>query len=237
MPNTEYRKLLEWIRKLSPKAIFLLIFLGSAVAAGIVSWIPIPSVRTIVVGIGLGLNALLIAWFSQVQAEDNKATMRERTILIQQIKKLQRIKEQLQASVDTGRRSQPREQASQPISTLEKSPPNLPGLPSRPEPEDLTPSRGWSIGEQGAQKQWKLLKAAEKAMVRFVLLKGTATAAHLLQFRDPDGLRTADTCAAVKQKTSFFLGDLESGLTINPQLKPYLEKILVEDKGRDASSF
>jgi hypothetical protein len=249
MPDIEYRELQEWVRKLSPKALFLVTFIGSAVAAGIVSCIPSPSVRTIVVGIGLCLNALLIAWLSQVRTEDNednKATIRERTILLQQIKKLQRIKEQQQASVDTGRQSQPREQPSQPISSLEKSQPsqpvssleksqpNVPGLPSRPEAGDPT-SRGW--GEEGAQKQWKLLKAAEKAMVRFVLQRGTATAAQLLRFRDPDGFRTTDTCVAVRQKTSFLVGDLESGLTINPRLKPFLEKILVEDKGRDAGSF
>jgi hypothetical protein len=78
------------------------------------------------------------------------------------------------------------------------------------------------------------LNAAEKAIVRFVLLRGTATAAHLLQFRDPGGSRSTDTCAGVQEKSSFLLGDLESGLTINPQLKPYLEKIVVEDKGRGA---
>jgi hypothetical protein len=236
MPDTEYRKLQEWFRKLSPKAIFLLTFIGSAVAAGIVSCIPSPSVTTIVVGIGLGLNALLIAWLSQVRTEDNKATIHERTILVQQIKKLQRIKEQQQASVDTGRQGQPREQTSQPISSVEKSQPKVAGLASRPEAGDPTPLR-WSIGEEGAHKQWKLLKSAEKAMVRFVLLRGTVTATQLLQFRDPDGVRTTDTCAAVRQKTAFLLGDLESGLTINPRLKPSLEKILVEDKGRDATSF
>jgi hypothetical protein len=68
-------------------------------------------------------------------------------------------------------------------------------------------------------------------MVRFVLQRGTATAAHLLQFREPGGFRSTDTCDGVKQKTSFLVGDLETGLTINPRLKLYLEKIIVEDKG------
>jgi hypothetical protein len=115
--------------------------------------------------------------------------------------------------------------------------PDVAGRVSRTEAADLETSPRWSIGEQDAQKQWKLLSAAEKAMVRFVLLKGTATAVHLLQFRDPDGSRSTDTCAAVRQKTSFFSGDLESGLTINPRQKPYLEKIIVEDKGRGARSL
>jgi|SRR5215469_13832442 len=237
MSDTWYRKLQEWVGGLSPKAMFLLAFIASGVAAGIVSWIPNPSVRTILIGIGLGMNALLIAWLSQVRTHDNRATIRERAILVQQVKKLQRIKEQQQASIDTGRQSEPREQPSQRISGLEKSHRDVAKQVSRTEVGDLTASAGWSFGEQEAQKQWKLLKAAEKAMVRFVLLKGTATAAQLLHFRDPDGFRPTDTCAAVKQKTSFLSGDLQSGLTVNPRLKPYLEKIMVEDKGRDAGSF
>lgn len=237
MFDTEYRALREWIRQLSPKAIFMVTFSGSAVAAGIVSWIPNASIRTIFIGIGLGLNALLIAWLSRVRTQDNQAIIRERASLVQQIKKLQRIREQQQASVDTGRQSQPREQPSQPISGVEKSRRDGAGLVSRTEAGDITTSPRWSIGEQDALKQWKLLKAAEKAMVRFVLLRGTATAGQLLQFRDPDGFRPTDTCWAVKQKTAFLLGDLDTGLTINPRLKPYLEKILVEDKGRDAGSF
>jgi hypothetical protein len=232
--DTEYRKLREWVRGLSPKAIFLLAFIGSAVTAGIVGWIPNMSIRTIFIGIGLCLNAWLIAWLSQVRTEDNQAIIRERTILVQQIKKLQRVKERQQmkelqkASLDTGRQNQPSEPPSQPISALETS---------RTEAGDLTTSPRWSIGEEDALKQWKLLKAAEKAMVRFVLQRGTATAGQLLQFRDPNGFRPTDTCAAVRQRTSFLMGDLESGLTINPRLKPHLEKILVEDKGRDAGSF
>lgn len=232
MPDTEYRKLREWVRELSPNAIFLLTFIGSAVAAGIVSWIPYPSVKAIFIGIGLCMNALLIAWLSRVRTQDNEAIIRERTILLQQIKKLQRIKEQQTASVDTGRQIQQREPTSQRIPGLEKSHPDGAVLQSRTEVEDLTTSPRWSIGEQDAHKQWKLLNGAEKAMVRFVLQRGTATAAHLVQFRDPDGFRSTDTCAGIRQKTSFLLGDLESGLTINPQLKPYLEKIIVEDKRR-----
>jgi hypothetical protein len=239
MLETEYRKLQEWVRGLNPKAIFLLALIGSVVAAGIVSWIPYPAVRTVLIGIGLCINALLIAWLSWLRTQDNKATTRERTLLLQRIEKLQKALKAFasKASVDVGRQSQQREQPSQPISALEKSRPVAVGLPSRAEVEDLTASPRWSIGEQDAQKQWKLLNAAEKAMVRFVILRGTATAAQLLQFRDPDGSRPTDTCAAVRQKTSFFSGDLESGLTINPRLKPYLEKIIVEDKSRSARSY
>jgi hypothetical protein len=237
MSDTEYRKLQEWVSGLSPKAIFLLTFIGSAVAVTMVSWIPNSIVRTIFIGIGLGVNALLIAWLSGVQTQDNKATVRERAVLVQQIKKLQRIKEQQQASLDTDRQSQPKEQPSQHLSGLEKSHPVVAERVSRTEVEDLTTFSRWSLGEQDALKQWNLLKTAEKAMVRFVLLRGTATAAQLLQFRDSDGLRPTDTCAAVKQKTSLLSGDFESGLTINPRLKPYLEEILVQDTSRDARSF
>jgi hypothetical protein len=104
--------------------------------------------------------------------------------------------------------------------------------PFRTEFADLTTSPRWSFGEQDAYKQWTRLNAAEKAIVRFVLLRGTATAAQLLKFRDPEGSRSTDTCDGVRQKTSFLLGDLQSGMTINPQLKSYLEKIIVQDKSR-----
>jgi hypothetical protein len=243
MLETEYRKLREWVRELSPKVIFLLTFIGSVMAAGIVSWIPNATLRMILIGIGLGMNGLLIAWLSQVRTGDNQAIIRERTILLQQVKKLQRIKELQQMkelekpSVDAGRQSPQRELPSQRISGLEKSRPDGAGLVSRTEAGDLEASPRWSIGEQDAHKQWKLLNAAEKAMVRFVLQRGSATAAQLLQFRDPDGFRPTDTCSAVKQKTSFLAGDLDIGLMINPRLKPYLEKILVEDRTRDARSF
>jgi hypothetical protein len=242
MLETEYRKLREWVRELNPKAIFLLTFMGSAIAAGIVSWIPNATLRTILMGIALGMNALLIAWLSQVRTGDNQAIIRERTILLQQVKKLQRIKELQQMKelekppVDTVRSPQ-RELPSQRISGLEKSRPDGAGLVSRTEAGELEASPRWSAGEQDAHKQWKLLNAAEKAIVRFVLQRGSATATQLLQFRDPDGFRTTDTCSAVKQKTSFLAGDLDIGLMINPRLKPYLEKIVVEDRSRDAWSF
>jgi hypothetical protein len=239
MSDTEHRKLREWVRELRPNAIwFLLTLIGSALAAEIVSWVPYPSVKTMVIGTGLCANALLIAWLSWVRDRDNKATTRELTILLQRIEKLQK------ASVDIGRQ---REQPRQRISGLEKSHPDV-AEPvsrtefgdrttvaepvSRTEFEDPTTYRRWGIGGQDAHKQWERLNAAEKAIVRFVLLRGTATAAHLLQFRDPEGSRSTDTCAGVKEKTSFLLGDLESGLMINPQLKPYLEKIIVQDKSR-----
>jgi hypothetical protein len=115
---------------------------------------------------------------------------------------------------------------------LAKSHPDVVEPLSRTGFEDTTTSPRWGIGEQDAHRQWKLLNASEKAIVRFVLLKGTATAAQLLQFRDPGGFRPTDTFAEVRQKTSFLLGDLQSGLTINPQLKAYLEKIIGEDKSR-----
>jgi hypothetical protein len=227
MSDTEHRKLREWVRELRPNAIwFLLTLIGSALAAEIISWVPYPSVKTIVIGIGLCVNALLIAWLSWLRERDNKATTRELTILLQRIEKLQK------ASVDIGRQRQQREQPRQRISGLEKSHPDVAEPLSRTEFGDLTTSPRWSIGEQDAHKQWTRLNAAEKAIVRFVFLRGTATAAHLLQFRDPGGSRSTDTCAGVQEKTSFLLGDLESGFTINPQLKPYLEKIIVQDKSR-----
>jgi len=227
MSETEHRELREWARELRPNAIwFLVTFIGSAVAAEVVSWIPYPSVKTIVIGIGLCLNALLIAWLSWVRTQDNKATTRELTILLQRIEKLQK------ASVDMGRQRQQREPPHQPISSLENSHRDVVEPLSRTEFENLTTTPRWGIGEQDAHKQWKRLNASEKAIVKFVLQRGTATAAQLVQFRDPVGSRSTDTCAGVKEKTSFLLGDLESGLTINPQLKPYLEKIIVEDKGR-----
>lgn len=231
MSDTEHRKLREWVTELRPNAIwFLLTLIGSALAAEIVSWVPYPSVKTMVIGIGLCANALLIAWLSWVRDRDNKATTRELTILLQRIEKLQK------ASVDIGRqrqqREQPQPQPRQRTSGLEKSHPDVAEPLSRTEFGDLTTSPRWGIGGQDAHKQWERLNAAEKAIVRFVLLRGTATAAHLLQFRDPGGSRSTDTCAGVREKTSFLLGDLESGLTINPQLKPYLEKIIVQDKSR-----
>jgi hypothetical protein len=233
MSDTEHRKLREWVTELRPEAIwFLLTLIGSAVAAGIVRWIPDPTVKTIVIGIGLSMNALLIARLNWLRTRDNKATTRELTILLQRIEKLQK------ASVDTGRQRQQQEQPRQRISGLENSHRDvaepLSRTESRAEFGDLATSPRWGIGEQDAHKQWTRLNAAEKAIVRFVLLKGTATAAHLLQFRDPEGTRSTDTCAGVKEKTSFLVGDLESGLTINPQLKPYLEKVIVQDKSRGA---
>ncbi len=226
MSDTKHRELREWVRELRPNAIwFLLTLIGSAVAAEIVSWIPYPSVKTIVIGIGLCLK---IAWLSWLRTRDNQATTRELTILLQRIEKLQK------ASVDIGRQRQQREQPRQRISGLENRHPDVVEPLSRAEFGDLTTSPRWGIGEQDAHKQWARLNAAEKAMVRFVLVRGTATAAHLLQFRDPEGSRPTDACAGVKEKTSFLLGDLENGLTINPQLKPYLEKIIVQDKSRSA---
>jgi hypothetical protein len=236
MSDTEHRKLRESVRELRPNAIwFLLTLIGSAVAAEIVSWIPYPSVRTIVIGIGLCINALLIAWLSWLRERDNQATTRELTILLQRIEKLQKASVKLRKpSEDIGRQRQQREQPRQPISALENRHPDVVEPLSRREFEDVTTSPRWGIGEQDAHKQWARLNAAEKAIVRFVLLKGTATAGQLLQFRDPGGSRSTDTCAGVKEKTSILLGDLESGLTINLQLKPYLDKIIVQDKSRGA---
>jgi hypothetical protein len=239
MSDTEHRELREWVRELRPNAIwFLLTLIGSAVAAEIVSWIPDPSVKTIVIGIGLCMNALLIAWLSWLRTRDNQATTRELTILLQRIEKLQK------ASADIGwqrqQREEPRqrisglEQPRQRISGLENSQPNVAEPLSRTEFEDLTTSPRWGIGEQDAHKQWARLNTVEKAIVRFVLLRGTATAGQLLQFRNPEGFRSTDACAGVQEKTSFLSGDLESGLTINPQLKPFLEKIIVQDKSRGA---
>ncbi len=235
MADTEHRKLREWVTELRPDAVwFLLALIGSAAAAAIVRWIPDPTAKTIVIGIFLSMNALLIAWLNRLRTRDNKATTRELTILLQRIEKLQK------ASVATGRQRQQREEPRQRISALENSQPNVAEPLPRTKVGDLTTSSRWVIGEQArwgggeqdAHKQWTRLNAAEKAIVRFVLLRGTATAAHLLQFRSPEGFRPTDACAGVQEKTSFLVGDLEGGLTINPQLKPYLEKIIVQDKGR-----
>jgi hypothetical protein len=233
MSDTEHRNLQEWVRELGPNAIwFLLTLVGTVVAAGIVSSVPSPSVKPIVIGIGLSV-ALLIAWLSWFRERDNNAT-RELTML-QRIEKLQK------ASVDRGRRRKRRdlggqrkkqEQPQQQISVLENSHVAVAEPVTRTEFGDLTTSPRWGNGEQDAHQQWERLNAAEKAIVRFVLLRGTTTAAHLLQFRDSGGSRSTDTCAGVKEKTSFLLGDLENGLTINPKLKSYVEKIIVQDKRR-----
>jgi hypothetical protein len=232
MSGSENRNLQERLRELRPNATwFLLTLMGSAVAAEIVSRVPYPNGKAIFIGIGLCMNALLIAWLSWVRTQDNKATTRELTILLQRIEKLQK------ALANAGRqrqqREQPqREQLRQRISGLENSHPDVAELPSRGEFGDLATSPRWGTGEQGPHKQWARLNAAEKAMVRFVLLKGTATAAQLVQFRDPDGFRSTDTCAGVREKTSFLLGDLESGLTINSKLKASLETIILQEESR-----
>jgi hypothetical protein len=237
--NPERQNSREWVTELRPHAIwFLLTLVGSGLAVEIVRWISDPIAKTIVIGIALCVNALLVARLDWLRTRDNRATTRELTILLQRIEKLRK------ASVDMGPQHQQditpqrqqREQPRQRISSLDNNHRDLAELPPRAEPrsraefEDLTTSPRWVTGEQDAHKQWARLNAAEKAMVRFVLLKGTATAAQLLQFRDPGGSRSTDTCAGVKEKTSFLLGDLEGGLTINPQLKAYLEKIIVRDK-------
>jgi hypothetical protein len=232
MTDTEHRNLREWLGELRPNATwFLLTLIGSAAAAQLVGWIADPVVKAIFIGIGLCTNALLIAWLSWLRTQDNKATTHELTILLQRIEKLQK------ALANAGRQRHQqehpqREQRRQQISGLENSHAGLAELPSRGQFGDPAAFPRWGRGEQDAHKQWKRLTAAEKAIVRFVLLKGTASAVQLVQFRDPDGFRSTDTCVGVQQKTSLLLGDLESGLTINPQLKAYLEKIILEDESR-----
>jgi hypothetical protein len=237
MSNTEHRTLRDWAGELRPNiGWFLLAFIGSMGVVEIVSCVPSPSIRTIIIVMGLCVNALLIAWLSWLRDRDNKTTTRELTILLQRIEKLQK------ASVDIRRQRQQQEPPRQRRSGLEKSqsdvaeptfrtdfapPRTWAEAPRRTEIEGLATSRRWGMGEQDAHKQWARLNAAEKAIVRFVLQKGSAKAAHLMQFRDPGGSRSTDTCAGVIEKSSFLLGDLETGLTINPQLKPYLEKIMV----------
>jgi len=229
MFNTEHRKLPEWAREWRPNAVwFLLTFTGSVVAAEIVGWIPDLSARTVVIGICLFMNALLIAWLSWLRTRDNKANTRELTTLVQRIEILRK------ASRVIAQQRQQREPPRQQISRFENSRPDVVERPSRREFGDLTTSPRRSIGEQDAYKQWTRLNAAEKAIVRFVLLRGTATAAQLLHFRDPEGSRSTDACDGVRQKTSFLLGDLESGLTINRQLKPYLENIILQYESRSA---
>lgn len=232
MSRSENRNLQEWLTELRPNAIwFLLTFVGSAVAAEIVSWVPYPSGKAILIGIFFCVNALLIAWLSWVRTQDNKATTRELTILLQRIEKLQ--KALANAGTQRQQREQPRrEPVHQRISGLENSHPEVAELPSRGEFGGQAVSPRWGTGEQDPHKQWTRLNAAEKAIVRFVLLKGTATAAQLVQFRDPNGFRPTDTCAGVREKTSFLMGDLESGLTINSKLKDYLETVILQEESR-----
>jgi len=240
MSDTEHQKLPESVRELGPNAIwFLLTLIGTIVAAKIASSVPSPSVKPIVIGIGLCI-ASLIAWFSWFRESENNVTTRELTML-QRIEKLQKT------PADRRRRRQKREQPRRiskseksdfaVVSGLEKSHVAVAEPVTRTEFEDLTTSPRWGNGEQDAHQQWERLTAAEKAIVRFVLQRGTATAAHLLHFRDSGGSRSTDTCAGVKEKTSFLLGDLESGLTINPKLKSYLEKIIVQDKRHGVSGW
>src|SRR5215469_10647108 len=174
MSYTEHRKLREAVRDLPPNIIwFLLTFIGSVVAAEIVSWVPSPSIRTIAIGLGLCANALLIAWLSWLREQDNKATTRELTILLQRIERLQK------ASADRGRLHPPLEQPRQRRSGLEKSDVDVSELrsraefgdltrvaepPIRTEFEDPTTFRRWGVGEQDAYKQWARLNAAEKAI-------------------------------------------------------------------------
>ena len=230
MPGSENRDLQDWLRELRPNASwFLLTLMGSVVAAEIISWVPYPSGKAIFIGIGLCMNALLIAWLSWVRTQDNKATTRELTTLLQRIEKLQK------ALANAGRQRQQREQPQrdqprQRTSGLENSHPDVAELPSRGEFGDSATSPRWGTSEQDPHRQWARLNAAEKAIVRFVLLKGTATAAQLVQFRAPAGVRSTDTCAGVREKTSFLLGDLESGLTINSKLKAYLETIILQEE-------
>jgi hypothetical protein len=234
MSDTKHREFQEWATEFrSQAAWFLLTLIGSAVAAVIVAWIPYPSLKTVLIGIILCSNALLIAWLSWVRTRDNKATTRELTVLLDRIEKLQKA--------SLARRRQQGEQPRQPISGLENRHRNvvehqsrLLEPPSQREFEDSTTLSRWDSSEQDAYKQWTRLNNAEKAIVRFVFMRGVATATQLLGFREPGGFRSTDTCAGVKEKSSFLLGDLQSGLTINPQLKPYLEKIVVQDKRRGA---
>ena len=221
-----------WLTEVRPNAIwFLLTFMGTAVAAEIVSWVPYPNGKAILIGIGLCMNALLIAWLSWVRTQDNKATTRALTILLQRIEKLQ--KALANAGTQRQQREQPRrEPLRQRISGLESHHPEAAELPSPREFGDQASSPRWGVDEQDPHKQWTRLNAAEKAMVRFVLLKGTATAAQLVRFRDPNGFRPTDTCAGVREKTLFLVGDLESGLTINSKLKACLETIILQEESR-----
>lgn len=125
MAGSENRNLQEWLRELRPNAIwFLLTLMGSAVAAEIVSWVPFPSGKAIFIGIGVCMNALLIGWLSWVRTQDNRATTRELTILLQRIEKLQ--KALANAGPQRQQREQPRrEQLRQRISGLENSHPDV----------------------------------------------------------------------------------------------------------------
>lgn len=250
MSETKHRNLREWVTELRPHAPwFLLTLIGSAFALAVVSWIPDPIVRTILIGLGLCANASLIAWLSWLRTRDNKANTRELTALLERMEQLQKASVNIggtrQQRAQRQQQEQARQQQEQPrqrTSGLENSHPDVlrfqPDAVKRPDVAnlssgtdfDLATDRRFGIGEQDAHKQWKLLNTAEKAMVGFVLQRGTVTATLLLRFRNPEGSRSTDTCAGVREKTSFLLGDLENGLTINPQLKPYLEKI-VQDKG------
>ena len=102
---------------------------------------------------------------------------------------------------------------------------------------DNAESPAWDIRKQDAHRQWSQLNAAQRALVRFVLIRGTATAAQIFTFADQEGLNKAsEIWAWVMAKTGFLLGDSDSGFRINPELKPYLEQIIAEDKSQAAHS-
>lgn len=140
MSDTEHRKLREWVTELSPNAIwFLLTLIGSVIAVEIVGWIPDPIAKAIVVGIGLCLNAFLIAWLSWLRTQDSKANLRELTILLERIEKMQK------AVLNARRKRQQQEEPRQPISSLESRHPETADLPSRTEFHDRPTSPRWGI--------------------------------------------------------------------------------------------
>lgn len=95
----------------------------------------------------------------------------------------------------------------------------------------------WNIRKQEAYRQWLQLNAAQRALVTFVLVRGSATAAQIFTFADQEGLsKASEIWAWVKAKTGFLEGDPDVGFRINPELKPYLEQIIAKDRGRAAYS-
>jgi hypothetical protein len=88
-----------------------------------------------------------------------------------------------------------------------------------------TESSAWDIRDQDAHRHWLQLNSAERELVKFVLVRGTASAAQIFTFAEQEGLsRASEIWARVMAKTGFILGNADIGFRINLELKPYREK-------------
>jgi hypothetical protein len=226
------RFLPEWIRELRPHAIwFLVTLVGSALGAAIIRWIPRPSVQTIVIGIVLCLNALVMGWLSWLRArsskqgnalaEQNRQEMEQNR---QELDRLHRRIAELQNDL-IGRIDRVEAETSPIFNTF----PTLEIAPNA--------KPAWDIQEQEAGRQWAQLNTAEQALVGFVLVRGIASTGQILSFGDQEGLsKPNEILAWIKRKTSFLIGQVPDDFRINPEMKPYLAKIIAKDKGQAAHS-